>query len=119
MWLPTASSATSVNVCSSSSNLIADAAIGFPSIAALLILISSAFRTICFTASRTFSFTLSDPVKVRLAMSGTIRTAYSSGTICFGSFPGVLAKSNGFSAVKIVRGISESATAKAKKRICH
>jgi hypothetical protein len=46
-----------------------------------------------------------------------MRIAYSSGTTCFGSFPGVLAKSNGFSAFKVVRAMSENA--KAKVRIYH
>jgi hypothetical protein len=44
-----------------------------------------------------------------------MRTAYSSGSTCFGSFPGVLAKSNGFSALKIVAKIKEKAAGKRRR----
>ena len=80
---------------------MAEAGSAFPSTAAFVIFISSAFRTSCFTGSRTLSFTVSEPVNVRFSTFGAIRTAYSSGRTCFGSFPGVLAKSNGFSALKV------------------
>src|ERR1700674_4392753 len=74
-----------------------------------------AFRTICHTGARIFSFTVSVPVKVRFATSGAIRIAYSSGTTCFGNFPGVVAKSNGFSAFKVVTKRSEKAAKKTRR----
>jgi hypothetical protein len=80
-----------------------------------VIFISSAFRTSCFTGSRTLSFTVSEPVNVRFATFGTSRTEYSSGRTCFGSFPGVVAKSNGFSALKFGTRMKETRAGKRRR----
>src|SRR5439155_20853731 len=47
----------------------------------------------------------STPMNVKLSMFGTIRTQYSNGTTFFGSFPGVVANSNGFSACMVGQSI--------------
>src|SRR5437762_13584126 len=45
-------------------------------------------------------------------MSGTIRMEYSVGTTSFGSFPGVLANSKGFSAWMVERSMIKNRLAK-------
>ena len=57
--------------------------------------ISTAFSTSSRTGLRTLSLIVSEPVKVSFLTSGAMRIAYSSGTTCFGSLPGVVSKSKG------------------------
>jgi hypothetical protein len=86
------------------------------SIDAFAISISEALRTSSRTGVCTSSLTVSVPLKVSWSTFGTMRTEYSVGTTCFGSFPGAAAKSNGFSALMLLAKLIAMAKARTQRR---